>query len=92
MEQQHKRESQHEKQQDGTTTDRPRMSRQGLFEAALMVGVALVSLTVVGIVASTVPPVVVMVGALAVLPTLLVVVPYVAVRVVTAVLERREMS
>jgi hypothetical protein len=92
MEQQHKRESQRENQEDGTTTGHSRVSYHSLLEMALMVVVALVGLVVFGTLASIVPAVVVMVGELAVLPTLLVVVPYVTVRVVTAVLKRREAS
>lgn len=90
MERQHTRESHYEDQQDGTLTDRSQVGQRGLFETALMTVAALCGLVVFGILASTAPGVVVMLGAFAFVMTMPVVVPYVTVRVVAAVLRRRE--
>jgi uncharacterized membrane protein YesL len=90
MERQHTRESHYENQQNETTPDRSQVSRQRLFETALVTVVALSGLVVFGTLASTAPAVVVMLGGFAFVMTMPVVVPYVTVRVVTAVLRRRE--
>jgi uncharacterized membrane protein YgcG len=91
MDQQHKRESHYENQQNEMPPDRSQVSRQRLFETVLMTVVALVSLAVFGTLASTVPAVVVMLGAYAFVMTMPVVVPYVTVRVVTVLLRRWEL-
>ena len=90
MERQHTRESHYEDQQDETLTNRSQVGQAGLFETALMTVAALCGLVVFGILASTTPGVVVMLGAFAFVMTMPVVVPYVTVRVATALLRHRE--